>query len=124
MMRHITDENLLLLAHGELSAWRGLPLQIHLRRCPPCRARYAALSRTSAHIAASLRGPEAAVWQPAPLTLNFRFVLAWFAALLLLGLIGGAGYFALVSTQGRVAPIGNAKPADGCAPGLPSDRCR
>ena len=125
MMRHPTDEKILLLAHGELSAWRSLPLQFHLRHCPQCQARYAAFARTSAALAAALRGPEAAAWQPASLALNIRFVTGLLATLVLLaGCIGGFWYFALYSQSAPSAPVKQARPSDGCLPNLPGDRCR
>ena len=125
MMRHPTDETILLLAHGELSAWRSLPLQFHLRRCPQCQARYAAFARTSAALAAALRGPDAVAWQPVSLTLSSRFVIASLAALILLaGSIGGFWYFAVHWQPAPSAPVKQARPSEGCLPNLPGDRCR
>ena len=126
MMRHPTDENILLLAHGELSAWRVLPLQIHLRRCLRCQARYADFARTSTALAAALRDPNAPPWQPAAPARNLRLLLAAFAALILLtGALGGAFYLLARSNNQRPStPTHQARPSEGCAPGLPGDRCR
>ena len=125
MTRHPSDENILLLAHGELAAWRGQLLQIHLRRCLRCRARYADFARTSTALAAALRGPDAAPWHPAASARNIRLVLASLAAfLLLVTALGGAFYLIARSHQPPAASTHPARPSDGCAPNLPTDRCR
>jgi len=125
MTRHPSDENILLLTHGELSAWPALWTQGHLRRCPQCQARYAAFARTSAVLAAELRDPKGTPWQPAAPLISLRFVMVSLTAFLLLGALGGWFYFAVHSRPTPPAPRKQARPAsDGCAPNLPDDRCR
>ena len=126
MTRHPRDENILLLAHGALPLWRSLWTQWHLRRCLQCQARYAALAQTSAALAAALRGPDAALWQPAAPAVSLRFAAISLAGLItLLCLFCGLFYFTLYVKQSPETPTGKTRPAsEGCAPNLPDDRCR
>ena len=117
------DQELLLLAHGELPVGRRLRLQAHLRRCPQCRARFDEFVNTSVALAAALRDPNATTWRP-DRPRSPRLPLALLAALaLLMGLL----YFSAV----RVARLFRAPsqpttsaPSEGCRPDLPNDRCR
>ena len=126
MTRHPSDENILLLTHGELSAWRSLWAQWHLRRCPQCQARYAAFAQASAAVAAELRGPDAAPWHPAAPAVSLRSgIVALAAAVTLLIALCGLFYFAIHSNQAPTTPTSQTQPAaDGCAPNRPDDRCR
>ncbi|HEU4753266.1 MAG TPA: hypothetical protein VFU47_09155 [Armatimonadota bacterium] len=64
MSCHGRDQDLLLLAHGELGGIRRALTEAHARRCPRCqdqKERYLALSGA---MATALRGTELAAWRP------------------------------------------------------------
>lgn len=123
------DPDILLLAHGELSGWRALGLRWHLSRCARCQQRYQEWTRVSASLATVLRDPGQAPWKPAVRPLGFRPLMSGGMRLTLF-LLGGvlllAGYVLYhftIETQSRV-PSSGSQIQGGCAPNLPSDRCR
>lgn len=130
------EQELLLLAHGELPLPRRLATRAHLSRCASCRARYAGMGRVSSVLAGAVRGPEAAPWSPAlnragnraGASVPLRLFLAR-AALLALLLLAVALTLRVVS-QWRSASSEQARPrvqairTPGCAPDLPNDKCR
>ncbi|MGO8672886.1 MAG: anti-sigma factor family protein [Capsulimonadaceae bacterium] len=56
------DQDILLLAHGELSVVRRLLVQIHLHGCPRCRERAMEFSAVSRRIAAAIRPADGPGW--------------------------------------------------------------
>lgn len=56
------DQDLLLLAHGELSPLRGTIVQAHVSRCPRCQERMEQFVAVSRHVARAVRGTNSAVW--------------------------------------------------------------
>ncbi|BDI33767.1 hypothetical protein CCAX7_58180 [Capsulimonas corticalis] len=130
-MFHTTDQDLLLLVHGELNVWRRIAAQAHLAVCPSCQTRLAKLVGASRLLADAVRGADLPRWSlPAPqeaLTAA-RAASAWrLAALLIIvitmlnittGIIRSSQRFAgqTVSPQ--------AQPSGGCRPDLHNDKCR
>jgi hypothetical protein len=62
-MKHMDDQDLLLLSHGALGPLRSLAAQMHLRRCADCRQRYGGLCTVSVAVATALRVGLPA-WKP------------------------------------------------------------
>jgi len=52
------DEALLMLVHGQLSAWQAFRLKSHASRCPSCRARLRRFGALSGALATVLAAPS------------------------------------------------------------------
>lgn len=124
------EMELLLLAHDELPLARRLALRVHLWRCPVCRKRYARLALVSVTLAGVARGPGAAPWSP---TLNQAGVQArvYSPRIVLLTLTIFAVVLMIYVVSGRqsahnrpLASTSQTVKTQGCAPDLPSDKCR
>ena len=59
---HHKEQEILLLAHGELSLLQSFRLRAHLRCCIRCRERYARLSAVSSALAVTLAAPGSSGW--------------------------------------------------------------
>lgn len=132
MMCDTREQDLLLLAHGELPLLRRLAVRAHVARCPACRERYARLALVSALLAGGVRGLESPPWSPALNKIGSGIgqpVRAARVALLILALC--AVVLTIYVVSGRRTPLSRtpatgaqAIKAPGCAPDLPSDKCR
>ena len=127
MICDTNDQNLLLLAHNELSPLARLATLWHLRTCNRCQQRERQMAAASQQIASSLRPDGLAPWKPAktaaPLgALPQTAMLVLLTALLALVLLTTI----LVVNRTRVH---GPRPAPtsfsiGCRPDLPNDKCR
>jgi anti-sigma factor RsiW len=129
------DENLLLLAHGELPALRRGLTRLHLNRCPRCRERQEQLEAVSRVLAGALwrttapggpSAPAARLTQPAGMAARRPSPAIVVALAVLLSLMALAGVLRFAATHDGPAPRA-AQPAgadDGCRPDLNNDRCR
>ncbi len=125
------EQELLLLAHGELPLLRRFAVRQHVARCPACRERYARLSLVSALLAGGVRGPESPLWSPALNRAGAGMgqpVRAARIALLILALC--AGVLTIYVVSGRRAPLSRTPATgaqgikfSGCAPDLLSNKC-
>ena len=128
------DQDLLLLAHGELSLPRRIVTQAHLRRCASCRERYRQLAGASHALAGVARDPLATPWSPALNRDSTGFASGNRLPLLLTAILLG---FVTIVTIVALYMVFNAAalhrqnaahppsvPSQGCAPGLPNDQCR
>jgi anti-sigma factor RsiW len=127
------EQDLLMLAHGELSLWRRLPLLAHLRRCASCRQRRERLADVSVMVAGAIRSAERPPWAPPtdgrssnrlvgrPPGLRLVILALTLAAF-------GALAYALIARVHRTDMARPGTPpsssAGGCLPNLPNDRCR
>src|SRR3569832_1041988 len=75
-MNHVTDQDLLLLAHRSLGFFRSLGVAIHLRTCSSCRKRYTEMATMSTAIASSLRVGMRSAWKPAGMALRMKILLS------------------------------------------------
>ena len=121
-----TDQDLLLLAHGALPLWPRLRVQLHLRRCPQCRMRLAALTQASSFLASAVRGSRLPAWSRADavsraLLARRRFSLL--AVILVAGITAALGLIAWTALAPASRPAVPAA-AGGCRPDLPNSRCR
>ncbi|HZT43434.1 MAG TPA: zf-HC2 domain-containing protein [Chthonomonadaceae bacterium] len=119
------DQDLLLLAHGELSPLRRLRLLAHLRRCPRCRARQASLAGVSAALAGAIRPPGKGPWSPPSMAVpsgGLSVLGLWLLVLMVVGVLGVLSVEVWHSAHLREARSSSADV--GCAPNLPNDRCR
>jgi anti-sigma factor RsiW len=132
MMCITRDQDILLLAHGELSLRRRIRTQAHLRHCASCRERYRQLENTAHTLAGMVRGPLAAPWSPAlnnpsagPTLLSNRLPLLLLTALLTFVTVATLYVvFSGAISYGQNAACQPSVPLRGCAPGLPNDQCR
>lgn len=85
-MSHVSDQDLLLMAHRSLGSVREIGARIHLRRCSSCRAKLGAVGSMSAMVAAAVR-PGLPAWKPSGITLSAKILIATiaFGGALLLG---------------------------------------
>ena len=118
------DQNLLMYAHGELSAPKSLLTKMHLNSCAQCRNRLANFQNTSAIIAGAIRDPGMPRWH-APRTASPGITgHAMLLTVLIVAVVMLAGILASeIHTHFFAAPF---KPviSQPCAPGLPNDQCR
>ncbi len=107
MRCHDRDQDLLLLAHGQLPALRRVLTEAHLRRCPrcqECRERFAAVSRL---LADTIRGPKLASWSRSTVSTAARRCkerVRWAAAFSLALLLATASVAAFLYRAGVLAP--------------------
>jgi len=128
------DEDLLLLAHGQLPPPRRLRALMHVRNCAACRSRVAQFGRASGLAARALGDPrDPRPWMPAPLggggfLAALAGVLAtWPGRLLLLAaltIVLLTGFVAVRTLQHRAAVAAPSPGDEPCRPGLPNDLCR
>lgn len=124
------DQDLLMMAHGELSWSARLRLTVHLLHCVNCRERYAQFVAVSSALARAIR-------DPAPLSSPGRrnpllpkgAGVPWLSLIALGVLLILLGWIA-VQTAGRLIH-GNYADSSlhnrsdvGCRPDLPNDHCR
>jgi anti-sigma factor RsiW len=126
MNQHCSDQDLLLLAHGELSLGRRIVTQAHVAFCLRCQGRLAKLTGASRLLADAIRGRDLPRWSPpgpqgvvaAARTATFlRIGIAILVALSILLTIQAARVFRPPAPQQPVS-------SGGCRPGLPNDKCR
>ena len=121
------DQDLLLLAHGELPLSRRLRVRIHLRRCTACQQRYQRWLSASTALAAVLHKPGAQGWSPALTQSPFVLRRPALLLLLLLSLISlflCRVIYMAVTPGPDVTQRLNSTQTPGCAPGLANDHCQ
>jgi hypothetical protein len=74
-VKHIEDQDLMLLAHRSLGPAQSVAAKIHLWRCPSCRAKFGELSSFSTSVASAVRVGLPA-WKPAGIALQMKLFLA------------------------------------------------
>lgn len=84
-MKHLQDQDLLLLAHRSLGPVRSIGAKLHLARCKDCRARYGAYASLSLMVASLVRVGMPA-WKPLGLALSLKVLVA--ASVVGVGLYG------------------------------------
>ena len=129
MNMHPQDQNLLLLAHGELSFGHGALLQAHLLLCPRCRQRVARFRSTSHVVGNAIRGPGLPAWPgpPAAALLALQSVAGWLLVLAVTLSLTALIVFGALRLGHHPATRGSTPPASssgGCRPDLPSDQCQ
>lgn len=129
MNMHPQDQNLLLLAHGELSFAHGTLLQAHLLLCPRCRQRVARFQNTSHVVAGAIRGPGLPTWPgpPAAATLALQVLAGWLLVLMVTLSLTALVVFGALRLSHHAATRAATPPASssgGCRPDLPSDQCQ
>ena len=126
------EQDLLLLAHGRLSAGRRLLIQSHLRRCPQCSERLEQLRLVSGLVADVFRGPDMPSWATQSAARQTLAVSAPVRVFLIAGIalvlfVLGFMTVRLLVPQSDVLPRAGqtTRPSEeDCRPGLPNDRCR
>lgn len=127
MSSHLPEQDLLLLAHNQLSPLRRLAAERHLNRCEECRGRLARLTAVSHQIAAALRPAGLPAWKPAS---SGRVGILPFtpATLVLVAALVLVLASAVVVTAHIRAKDAHARPVGvvfgPCRPDLPNSRCR
>lgn len=121
MICHDRDQDLLLLSHEALPAWRRLLAEAHLRRCPRCQERFQQYQTVSRSLSLTLAAPGRPVWsapiRPRPLAAA-RAQVRWALALSLLLLVAAIGVAALRTRQTATASLPPETPAACGAPAL------
>lgn len=118
------DQDLLLLAHGELPLLPRLRLLAHLRRCPRCRQRQADLAGVSAALAGAIRPRGRGPWTPPRMAAPSGVMAAlslWLLVLMVACVLGGLSVVIWHNAHLRQA---RNSASIGCAPNLPNDHCR
>ncbi|HVT11127.1 MAG TPA: hypothetical protein VHE55_02580 [Fimbriimonadaceae bacterium] len=76
-MKHLEDQDLLLLAHRSLGFVQSLSAHRHLARCESCRSRYAQFGALSRKVASLVR-PGLPTWKPLGMALRTKVLISVF----------------------------------------------
>ncbi|MEO7718040.1 MAG: zf-HC2 domain-containing protein [Capsulimonas sp.] len=112
------DQDLLMFAHGDLSALAAVRIRLHLIGCPDCRRRLEAFQATSVGIARAIHAKRTSPWSPFagwPSTAVLVIMLAATIAVLTIGA------FIFHQRQAAAPPAPASAP---CRADLPTDQCR
>jgi hypothetical protein len=101
-MKHVQDQDLLLLAHRSLSPWDWFTARYHLWRCNACRRRYDHFRSLSTSVASAVR-VGLRPWRP--IGLSIKVVLLVGLILVTCGVIG-TEIVAISAPTERPAPYG------------------
>ena len=127
MYKHSPDQDLLLLAHGELAPGRRLLTQAHVAFCAQCQTRLEKLTGASRLLADAIRGHDLPRWSspgPEGVVAAARMATFWrIGAVMLIALTLLVTIQAVRIIRPHNSPRQTA-PAGGCRPDLPNDRCR
>lgn len=126
------DQDLLLLAHGELSLARRLLVQAHLIHCSSCRRRVKRLLTVSTALSTVLHSLGSVSWSPARSHTAFRMRLPMFllfTSLCIISLFLCRSVSNIMTASGhnktqRMQSSHSQPNSAGCAPDLPNDHCQ
>ncbi len=76
-MRHLEDQDLLLLAHRSLGLVQSISAHRHLAKCERCRFRYSEFGALSSKVALLVR-PGLPAWKPLGLALRTKVLISVF----------------------------------------------
>lgn len=127
MRLHSSDQDLLLLAHGELSLGRRVVTQAHVAFCAACQGRLAKLTGASRLLADAIRGRDLPRWSapgPQEIVTAARWATGWLIGLTVLVALSVLLTIHAVRVTHSRAPQTLTTPSGGCRPDLPSDKCR
>jgi anti-sigma factor ChrR (cupin superfamily) len=123
---HSQDQDLLLLAHGELSNVMRLKTQIHVVFCSVCRRRLEKMEGASRLLADTIRESDLGRWNlPTPhgAVAAARTATLWSAAIILAIALTLIVITHVVHNR-SMTPGTHSLSSGGCRPDLPSDKCR
>ncbi len=133
----VSDEQLLLSAHGELSVLATLKVASHIVVCPACKTRRAEFLRSAKATAQILRDPAMPTWSGGWLKPATAAAVGMFSALTTFIVVATLAIW-FTSASARPVPTAHfvgagvhphctrhlPAPQIGCKPGLPTDKCQ
>ncbi|MEO7715834.1 MAG: hypothetical protein ABIY70_06520 [Capsulimonas sp.] len=130
-MFHTNDQDILLLAHGELTIWRRIMAQTHFAICPRCQSRFAKLVGVSQLLANAVRDGDLPRWSlpdPREAVRTARIASAWaiMALVLLVATTMTLTKGIIILSQHPAHPIAAPRQPGSipCRPDLHSDECQ